>query len=595
MNTLRNLWQTPVLLTVPAFAILLIVLVIPLVLLFLTSLNAPAFSLANYETFFGRPAYVRVLFQTVEISVVVTGLCLLIGYPVAYVISTTTKYVRVALILLVIIPYLTSGLVRTYAWIVILGDRGLVNNLLLELGLISTPLSLIYNRMAVYIGMVHIMLPMMILPLVSVMIGIDRSLMAAARSMGAQPLTAFWRVFFPLSLPGVRSGCLLVFVICLGFYITPAALGGLGDSMLSTFIVSQVSTSFNFAPAATASFILLGIAGLVLSLLGLDLSGAQRQGTRAVWKSWAGRLTGFSILQRHASETSTRHRARRWAAQLYRVGGQGRWLRFVVPVFVILVMFYLIFPGLLVVIMSFGGGDSLEFPPSSISLRWYRSFFGDPSWSRAAWTSIQIGVVVAALSTILGTLAAYGLSRTLPRTRGILNLVLLTPITIPLIVVGIAAYIGLSKLDLVGSTAGIILAHSVGGVAYVVVIVSATLANFDRRLEQAAMSMRAGPVTTFRRVTLPLIRPGIIGGAFFAFLHSFDEVVISSLVSGFAIRTLPLKMWENIRNQVDPTIAALAALLMLLPLLWLLVLYVAWWRSKPKDQAGLNFGGVSAR
>ncbi|TGT53648.1 ABC transporter permease subunit, partial [Mesorhizobium sp. M2E.F.Ca.ET.166.01.1.1] len=101
-------------------------------------------------------------------------------------------------------------------------------------GLISSPLPLIYNRMAVYIGMVHIMLPMMILPLVSAMMGIDKSLMAAARSMGARPATAFWRVFFPLSMPGVRSGCLLVFVVCLGFYIAPAALGGLGDAMLST-------------------------------------------------------------------------------------------------------------------------------------------------------------------------------------------------------------------------------------------------------------------------------------------------------------------------------------------------------------------------
>lgn len=152
------------------------------------------------------------------------------------------------LLVLVIIPYLTSLLARTYAWIVILGDRGLINNLLIDLGLISSPLPLIYNRVAVYIGMVHIMLPVMILPLVSVMLSIDKSLVAAARSMGARPFAAFWRVFFPLSLPGLRSGSLLVFVLCLGFYITPAALGGLRDAMLSTFIASQVSGSIWRAP-----------------------------------------------------------------------------------------------------------------------------------------------------------------------------------------------------------------------------------------------------------------------------------------------------------------------------------------------------------
>ncbi|RWX57879.1 ABC transporter permease subunit, partial [Mesorhizobium sp. M4B.F.Ca.ET.089.01.1.1] len=126
--------------------------------------------------------------------------------------------------------------------------------------------------------------------------------------------------------------------------------------------------------------------------------------------------------------------------------------------------------------------------------------------------------------------------------------------------------LGLLKLGLLGSMTGIVLAHTIGAIGYVLVIVSASLANFDPQLEQAAMSMRAGPLQTFMRVTLPLIRPGIIGGAVFAFLHSFDEVVITSLVGGISMRTLPLKMWEDIRHQIDPTIAAVATLFILLPL-----------------------------
>ncbi|WP_245472906.1 ABC transporter permease, partial [Mesorhizobium sp. M7A.F.Ca.MR.148.00.0.0] len=187
MKTLRKLGRMPIVLTVPTLAVLLVVFGIPTIQLFLTSLNAPALSLANYQAFFSQPANIRVLFQTVEISVVATAICLLVGYPTAYMIVVASRYVRMSLIVLVIVPYLTSGLVRTYAWIVILGDRGLINNLLLDIGLISSPLPLIYNRAAVYVGMVHIMLPMMILPLVSVMMGIDKSLMAAARSMGARP------------------------------------------------------------------------------------------------------------------------------------------------------------------------------------------------------------------------------------------------------------------------------------------------------------------------------------------------------------------------------------------------------------------------
>ncbi|WP_346771362.1 ABC transporter permease [Bradyrhizobium sp. 192] len=196
-------------------------------------------------------------------------------------------------------------------------------------------------------------------------------------------------------------------------------------------------------------------------------------------------------------------------------------------------MSYLLFPSVVVVIMSFSDGTFLEFPPSRISLKWYRSFFGDPSWTEAAWTSTQIAIVVAVLSTVVGTLAAYGLNRSSSRLRSFLTTVILAPITFPSIVVGIAAYLGLLNLGLIGTQTGIILTHSIGACAYVVVIVSATLANFDRRLEQAGQSMRAGPLQTFRRITLPLIRPGVIGGALFAFIHSFDEVVKTSLVSGF--------------------------------------------------------------
>lgn len=188
MERLKRQGRMPIGLTVPAFAILLVVFGIPIFLLFLTSLNAPDFSLVNYRAFLRQPANVRVLFQTIEVSMVATTICIIIGYPTAYLITAVSKGLHTVLLIFVVIPYLTSLLVRTYAWIVILGDRGLINNLLLDLHLISSPLQLIYSRMAVYVGIVHIMLPVMVLPLVSVMIGIDKSLMVAARSMGATPL-----------------------------------------------------------------------------------------------------------------------------------------------------------------------------------------------------------------------------------------------------------------------------------------------------------------------------------------------------------------------------------------------------------------------
>lgn len=580
MLNFRKLGQQPLLLTLPSVAIVFVVFGLPIVLLFLTSLNAPSFTLSNYRAFFAQPANLRVLVQTIEMSGVTTALCVLLGYPTAYLIASAPRQLRTALIILVAIPYLTSLLARTYAWIMILGDRGLINNFLMDYHFISSPAQLIYNRTAVYIGMMHIMLPTMILPLVSVMLGIDRSLMTAARSMGARPMTAFWRVYFPLSLPGLRSGSLLVLVLSLGFYITPAALGGLRDVMLSTFIAAQVANSFNMARVAAAAFVLLAVAAVVLSIVGLDLAG----GEGVAVKRPGGRLNIFRRTTRLYNEFTASYRAKRWAEHLYRSGESDRLTRLVGIAFVTCVLAFLLFPGIVVIVMSFSPSTFMEFPPSSLSLQWYRAFFSDPSWNGALITSVKIGLAVTLLSSIAGTLAAYGLNRASGRVRRLLTMLLLMPITFPVIVVGIAAYLGLVRIGLLGTGAGLVLAHSLGGIAYVVVIVSATLANFDRRLEMAAKSMKAGPIRTFRRVTIPLIMPGIIGGAVFAFIHSFDELVVSSLVSGLSIRTLPLKMWENIRHEIDPTIAAVASLLMLLPALWLAAIYVAWWRSRSRGK-----------
>ncbi|TIL80600.1 MAG: ABC transporter permease, partial [Mesorhizobium sp.] len=160
----------------------------------------------------------------------------------------------------------------------------------------------------------------------------------------------------------------------------------------------------------------------------------------------------------YLSELPRPYRAKRWAAQLYQAGTASRWPQIIGRVFVVLVMVYLLFPGLIVVVMSFSAGAFLEFPPSGLSLQWYRSFFGDASWNGAAWTSVQIGVEVAILSTIVGTLAAFGLSRMGPGSRSFLTMIIITPITFPVIVVGIATYLGLIELGLIGSQTGIILA-----------------------------------------------------------------------------------------------------------------------------------------
>jgi len=176
--------------------------------------------------------------------------------------------------ILVLIPFWTSILVRTYAWMVLLQRQGVFNRWLLELGLIDEPLRMMYNRIGVLVGMTHVLLPFMVLPTYAVMRGIDRNLLRAAANLGASPLQSFLRVFLPLSLPGVAAGSLLVFILALGFFITPALMGGRTDMMIAQLIETQIRTQLNFAFAAALATVLLVVTLIIFAiynrLLGLD-------------------------------------------------------------------------------------------------------------------------------------------------------------------------------------------------------------------------------------------------------------------------------------------------------------------------------------
>ena len=210
-----------------------------------------------------RRIYVDVLGRTFRVSAVVTALCLLLGFPVAYLLATQPPARANLLMILVLLPFWTSLLVRTAAWIVVLQEHGLVNNALMALRLIDRPLQLIYNRTGVYIAMTHVLLPFAILPLYSVMKGIKPIYMRAAMSLGARPTVAFLRVYVPQTVPGIAAGGLLVFILALGYYITPELIGGAADQMLSHFIAYYTADTVNWGMASALGAMLLS-ATLVL-------------------------------------------------------------------------------------------------------------------------------------------------------------------------------------------------------------------------------------------------------------------------------------------------------------------------------------------
>lgn len=231
----------------------------------------------------------------------------------------------------------------------------------------------------------------------------------------------------------------------------------------------------------------------------------------------------------------------------------------------VLVAAWLVAPTLVVIPLSFTDKVSLTFPPTGWSTRWYANFFGDPAWTAALANSLLVGVLVAVVATTLGTAAAFGLTRwTNGRGAAAASVLLLAPMIVPGIILAIGIYAVFLKLGLAGTLAGFVAAHTVLAMPFVVVSVTASLRTFDVRLETAAASLGAGRWATFRQVTLPLIMPGVVSGALFAFVTSFDEVVVSLFIQSPTLVTLPVQMYSSVTRETDPTLAAAATMILAL-------------------------------
>jgi spermidine/putrescine transport system permease protein len=252
----------------PALLMVLVILVIPVGWLFYVSFIGAngQFSLENYERMINRKSYYRIFVTTFQVSLLTTGLCILIGYPLAYFMSQLPKRLANLALITVLVPFWTSLLVRTYAWLVLLQKQGLVNQWAISLGLWDEPIKMVHNMTGTLIGMVHIMLPFLILPVYNAMTAIDHDYLKAASNLGASPRRAFWTVFFPLSLPGLLAGSLMVFVLCLGFFVTPAVLGGGKVIMVSMKIVSNIELFVNWGAASALGVVLLVLTTAILWL-----------------------------------------------------------------------------------------------------------------------------------------------------------------------------------------------------------------------------------------------------------------------------------------------------------------------------------------
>ena len=531
-------------------------------LLLLSIYNDDGFTFAQYRQLFASSVYVDVLLITLKISLVTTLVCVVMGYPIAYLISVVGKERKATLLFWVLLSFWTSFLVRAFAWIVLLGRNGVINKLLISLGIITSPVSLLYNFGSVLVGMVNALLPLAVLTMLSVMENIDRNLPRAATTLGARPGTAFWKIYFPLSLPGVAAAGIMVFVTAIGFFIVPALLGGRRETMITQLIIDQVQQTMNWGFAGAISVLLLFVVLIVFAaydrLLGLStMTGATTASNAApsrlsgpVKTAGDALLTVLGVISDRIILLLRPRRRGRGPDQA------GLGLR----TFVWSMLIVISAPTLLMIPLSFGSGG-LNWPPQGFTLHWYEIVLQSPVWTQAMLRSLMVGLGTGLLAMLIGTPAAFLLVRSeIPGKAAWLAFVL-SPIVVPRMIIAVGLFYVFARIGLVGSAVGLILGHTVVAVPYVVMTMMAVLRNYDTRLDHAAQSLGAGPIATLRYVTFPILSAGMFSSFLFAFATSFDELTIALFATGGLNATLPKQFWDEVTLQVSPVIAAVSTCL----------------------------------
>lgn len=513
-------------------------------------------SIEHYREVFRSEVYLQLVLYTLYVSAVVTVVSVLVAYPLCVYMGKLSLAGRRKVILFVLIPFWTSFLIRTFAWIVILARTGFVNDLLVTLSVTSGPIQLMYNSLGLIVGMVHALLPLAILTMLPVIYEIDPQYQRAGSVMGASGAQVFWRIFFPLSFPGISAAAVLVFVTSLGFFITPALLGGAGQTMISQVIIRQVQELLNWSFAGALSVLLLAATLIVLGIYGRvfglsSLIGAS--GGKATDRAASG-AAGVRMLGALGRVSDGLGRLLRIRPFLARHGSR------VLAAVTGLVMAFLMLPILVLVPISVTRTSLLAWPPVGFSWRWYETLVSSRDWIESASASFAIGIAVGLSAVVVGTAAAFVIIRVPFRGKGLLLSLAIAPLIIPRIIIGVALMYFFARLQLIDTYTGLILGHLVLAVPYVLITVLAVLRDYNIALDHAAWTLGAHRAATFRKVTFPLIRPALLTAFVFAFITSFDDVTISLFLSGSDVVTLPKKMWLDAFLDVTPVLAAVSTI-----------------------------------
>lgn len=403
------------------------------------------------------------------------------------------------------------------------------------------------------------------------MLNIDRSLSSAASTLGAPKPMAFWRVYFPLSLPGVAASGLMVFVTALGFFIAPQLLGSPSNIMLAQLIIVQLEEALNWEFAAALSVVLLLATVLVVFIfdrvLGLSALTGEIRTARSAKTGFISR--SFGELGKHAVS------AVGWASVYAEIGLRklvpwrkqarlGRDRRPLLWTIGLAGVAFLALPTFFLIPISVSENRFLAWPPQGFTWRWYEVYFSSAVWVDATLRSIGVGLATAALSMLLGVPAAFVLARQRVVGKSVILSLMLLPMVLPHIIVAVGLFYLYAKIGLVGTNLGLILGNTIFSLPYVVVTIMAVLRNYDERLDHAAWTLGATRGVAFRRITLPLLKAGMVTAFLFAFVKAMDELAIALFVADAGTPLLPKQLWQEMSYKIDPSLAAVSTLILVI-------------------------------
>lgn len=500
-----------------------------------------AFTGTGFEQFFGSSVYPNVTWTTARIALTVAVITLVVAYPAAWMIATRSGWQQMLLVVAVIVPFLTSSLVRTFSWMAMLGSNGLISNLLRALGITDKPTSFLFTDFAVVVALVHVSLPLMTFSLVAVMRRIPREVMGVSEALGSSKLRTMFRVVLPQTLPGVTSGLIVVTLFAMASFIAPAILGGTSQTMLAQLIQATIETGSNRSFAAALSLVLAGLAAAAVALIWLVMWVLRRRHRRTPQIHDQPQPGALSPVARRGGSNANLER--------------GVWKAAYGIYYVAIVVFSLA-PMAILVPIAFTSGTVLVFPTPGFSTQWFEAVLA-PDWVDAALTSLRIAVIAAVIAVVIATLTVLATAKSKLMARAA-DQGMLLPMTIPTVVFALGAYVTFVRLGLVDTELGLILAQTVLALPICYLVIAAGYTSTEVRLEDAALSLGASKVRAIGTVVVPLMLPALAVALLMGVLMSFDESVASIFLSGLDVTTLPRKLWSGIRFSTSPDVAAAA-------------------------------------